>query len=187
MLRIKKQWLLLVLCVLLVIWYWQATYPNYGKLEALLAASKWQEADQQTTDIILKDSNWGVFNLKMWVIALATDEFIGSYQPIKQYPCDNLKKLDNLWLKYSDGRFGLSVQQRIFKRFATQLQDEFEIYDAFIDEVGWDRSDSSSKAPVGRFPSDDWVQATTYGEGDTWILSARYLYDRIEECQISPQ
>jgi hypothetical protein len=187
MLCIKKQWLFLGFSVLLMIWYWQATYPNYGKLEDLLAANHWQEADQQTTAIILRESNWGAFTLKTWVVTLATNEFTGWYEPIKQYPCNDLEKLDNLWLKYSDGRFGLSVQQRIFKRFATQFQDEFKTYGAFIDAVEWKHPDSSSNVPIGHFPSDGWVQATTYDKGEPWILSAVYLYDRIEECHIPLQ
>jgi hypothetical protein len=155
MLRIRKQWLFLGwLCTLLLISYWQATYPGYGKLETLLATNQWQEADQQTTNIILKESNWGLSTLKVWGVALAIGELTDWYEPFKQYPCDDLEKLDNLWLKYSNERFGLSVQQRIFKRFAIQLQDEFKTYDAFIDAVKWEHSDSSSNTPIGHFPSD---------------------------------
>jgi len=43
---------------------------------------------------------------------------MGWYEPIKQYRCHNLETLDNLWLKYSNGRFGLSVRQQIFERIA---------------------------------------------------------------------
>ncbi|NEQ28588.1 MAG: hypothetical protein F6K28_58405 [Microcoleus sp. SIO2G3] len=83
--RIK--WLLLWLSVLLLIGYWQITNPNYGRLEALLADHKWQEADQQTAEIILKESNWEIFTWKMWGVALLSGKPTGWYEPIKQYPC----------------------------------------------------------------------------------------------------
>jgi len=181
--RIK--WLLLGLSVFLLVGYRQMTNTNYGRLEALLAAHQWQEADQQTTDIILRESNWGISTWKMWGVALLSGKLTGWYEPIKQYPCHNLETLDNLWLKYSDGRFGLSVQQQIFERIAAQSNDEFRTYDAFIDEVAWDRPDNLSSTPIGHFPSEAWVQATTYDKGEPWMLSAVYMYDRIEECRIS--
>jgi hypothetical protein len=177
--------LLLWLSVLLLIGYWQITNTNYGRLEALLAAHKWQEADQQTTEIILKESNWGASTWKVWGVAVLSGKLTGWYEPIKQYPCHDLETLDNLWLKHSDGRFGLSVQQQIFKRIAAQSNDEFRTYDAFMNEVAWGRSDNSSSTLIGHFPSEAWVQATTYNKGEPWILSAVYMYDRIEECQIS--
>jgi GUN4-like len=185
--RIKKQWVLLGLCVLLPIGYRQATYTNYGRLEALLATHQWQEADRQTTEIILRESNWWASTWKMWGVALLSGKLTGWYEPIKQYSCHDLERLDNLWLKYSHERFGLSVQQQIFERIAAQSKDEFRTYDAFIDEVAWDRPDNLSDTSIGHFPSKDWVQATTYGKGDPWMLSAVYMYDRIEECQISQQ
>lgn len=120
----------------------------------------------------------------MWGVALLSGRLTGWYEPIKQYPCHDLATLDNLWLKYSDGQFGLSVQQQIFKRIAAQSKDEFSLYDAFMDEVKWDRRDNLSNSPIGHFPSEDWVQAATYGKGEPWILSAVYMYDRIEECQL---
>jgi hypothetical protein len=170
--RIK--WLLLGLSVLLLVGYWQMTDTNYGRLEALLAAHQWQEADQQTTDIILRESNWGISTWKMWGVALLSGKLTGWYEPIKQYPCHDLEMLDNLWLKHSDGRFGLSVQQQIFQRIAAQSNDEFRTYDAFMDEVAWDQPDNSSSPPIGHFPSEDWVQATTYGKGEELCASLVY-------------
>ncbi len=183
--RIKKQWVLLGIFALLSIANCRAMYTDYRLLELLLAANKWQEADQQTTKIILRESNWGASTWKMWGVALVTGALTGWYEPIKQYSCRDLETLDNLWIKYSEGRFGLSVQQQIFARIAAQSKDRFETYDAFTDEVGWNRL-VSDNSPIGRFPSDEWVQATTYDKGEPWMLSAGYLYDRIQECRISP-
>jgi hypothetical protein len=183
--RIRKKWLLLGLSALLLVKNCQSTYTDYRILELLLTANKWQEADQQTTKIILKESDWGASTWRMWGVALMSGRITGWYEPIKQYPCHDLETLDNLWLKYSNERFGLSVQQQIFERVAAQSKDGFETYDAFIDEVGWKRL-ASSNSPIGRFPSDAWVQATTYGKGEPWMLSAVYMYERINECQISP-
>lgn len=154
--HIKKQWLLLGLAVLLLLGYWQTRYTHYTRLEALLAAHEWKSADRLTTQIILRESNWGVSTWKMWGVALLTGKLTGWYEPIKQYPCDDLQTLDSLWLKYSDGQFGLSVQRQMFERIAAQFKDEFKTFDAFMNEVEWDRPTSSNIA-IGHFPSEAWV------------------------------
>ncbi|MGG6294123.1 GUN4 domain-containing protein [Leptolyngbya sp. AN02str] len=192
MTHIREKWVLLGLCGLLAGYQLiqLIQLSHYNRLDALLAAQNWQEADRQTTRIILQETRWGLSNAQVWGMALLSGELTGWYDPIHRYPCSKLQRLDGLWLQHSGGRFGLSVQQQIFERVAKQFNDEFDLYGAFEHEVQWTRRNPSvgglSEFPVGHFPSQDWVQATTVvGKGEPWMLSAKYLYDRIQECQMA--
>ncbi|MCT7981334.1 GUN4 domain-containing protein [Laspinema olomoucense] len=42
-----------------------------------------------------------------------------STEEIEKFPMDKLQAIDNLWTKYSQGRFGFSVQASIYKQYGT--------------------------------------------------------------------
>ncbi len=74
---------------------------NYTKLQALLSSAKWQEANQET---------WNV-------MCLAASKNIGSVlssEDIKQISCDDLQIIDSLWKQHSQGRYGFSAQNQIY-------------------------------------------------------------------------
>lgn len=75
---------------------------DYRRLRDLLAGGKWKEADEETRRVILVV---GKREDKGWLDSTTTEKF----------PCKDLRTIDQLWLKYSHGRFGFSVQQRIYK------------------------------------------------------------------------
>ena len=70
------------------------------ELNYLMQETKWQEADIK---------NW------RFILYLASGEEEGNLyvDKIKNFACSDLKKLDQIWIKNSNGRFGYSVQQRI--------------------------------------------------------------------------
>ncbi|MFM6508212.1 MAG: GUN4 domain-containing protein, partial [Dolichospermum sp.] len=75
---------------------------DYNKLRDLLKAEKWQEADKETRRVMLavaKREEKGWFNV----------------ESIDNFPCADLRTIDQLWVKYSDGKFGFSVQKRIYQ------------------------------------------------------------------------
>ncbi len=74
---------------------------DYRRLRDLLAEGKWREADEETNNMILRVTNYN-----------SVEDFA---TPItaKHTPCEDICTIDRLWLKYSNGRFGLSVQRRI--------------------------------------------------------------------------
>jgi eukaryotic-like serine/threonine-protein kinase len=75
---------------------------DYAKLEGLLRAHQWKEADRETYQVMLQAvdrQNEG------WMRA----------QELSNFPCTVLRKIDQLWVEYSDSKFGLSVQQRIWR------------------------------------------------------------------------
>ncbi|GAB1541489.1 hypothetical protein NUACC21_41600 [Scytonema sp. NUACC21] len=109
------------------------------QLERLLAVGRWQEADQETIKVMLK--------------AVNRQNTLSSVN-LQQLPCEDLHNIDRLWRKYSNERFGFSVQARIF-------QEEEQIYYKFCERVGWQRNGEwigynqlewRLNAPVGHLP-----------------------------------
>ncbi|MEH2200757.1 GUN4 domain-containing protein [Nostoc sp.] len=134
---------------------------HYQKLDELLQARNWKEADLETAKIIYIISHKELPETSLYRIYL-TDYF--SSEHIKVLPRKDLNNINKLWLKYSNGRFGFSVQKRIWKRLGggsdTTYNSE-EIQEKFGDEVGWRKEGDwvyysdihySRTAPSGHLP-----------------------------------
>lgn len=140
---------------------------DYNKLQYLLQRKKWQEADQQTWDVLCQ----------------ALGKPIGYYlknSDIENLPCEDLSTIDQLWMKYSDRRFGFSVQKYIY-------EDVGEDYPSFCTRVGWPVHNPSHpdfmltfnlRSPLGHLPSRRWVG------GYNWWRHARILAAKLEQCGI---
>lgn len=79
---------------------------NSNKLEDLLAAGKWEEADQETIFIMLRASHRSCDHRSWQGWLRVTD--------ITRLSCICISTIDQLWVKYSNGHFGFSVQKRIY-------------------------------------------------------------------------
>jgi hypothetical protein len=90
---------------------------DYTKLRDLLKAQQWEKADEETFAVMLK-------------VAGKEEEGWLDAQCIEDFPCTDLRTIDQLWVKYSDGRFGFSVQKRILKSVGKN-------YEKFGEIVGW--------------------------------------------------
>ncbi|MGI8501465.1 MAG: GUN4 domain-containing protein [Hassallia sp.] len=90
---------------------------NYTRLRDLLKAGEWKDADQETLAVMLQAT------------AREEEDYL-NYESIENFPCTDLRSIDQLWVKYSNGRFGFSVQKRIWESVG---QD----YEKFGDRVGW--------------------------------------------------
>ncbi|MDJ0659695.1 MAG: GUN4 domain-containing protein [Crocosphaera sp.] len=99
--------------------------PKYFKLRDFLAAGKWKEADQETSDVMLRVAN-------------LVSEGSLRFDDIDNFPCDDLRTIDQLWVHYSEGKFGFSVQQKIYMDELGGTRDYNEkIWHEFCDRVGW--------------------------------------------------
>jgi hypothetical protein len=60
-------------------------------------------------------------------------------EPIEKFPCTDLLTIDQLWVKYSNGRFGFSVQKRIWESVGGKPGDiDYRLLKTkFGDRVGW--------------------------------------------------
>jgi predicted nucleic acid-binding Zn ribbon protein len=98
---------------------------NYTNLRDLLASGQWREADQETVAVMLKAAN------------REKERYLDT-KSIEEFPCTDLRTIDQLWVKYSNGRFGLSVQKRIWESVGGKPGEyDYEIYKKFADRVGW--------------------------------------------------
>lgn len=99
---------------------------DYGKLRDLLKAESWKEADEETLAVMLKVAGR---EEKGWLNEASIDNF----------PCTDLLTIDRLWVKYSKGRFGFSVQKYMWESVGGKLGKYYdsEVYMKFGEKVGW--------------------------------------------------
>jgi len=88
---------------------------DYINLRNLLAAKKWKEADEETLRVMLK-------------VAGREKEGWLNEESIEKFPCEDLRTIDQLWVKYSNGRFGFSVQKRIYQSLGGTREYNSEIW-----------------------------------------------------------
>ena len=152
---------------------------RYQQLDALLAAGKWKEADQETAKVMVE-------------VAHRTEESWLDVASIDNFPCEDLRAIDGLWVKYSNGRFGFSVQKRIYQSLGSLTRGYNEqVWNNFGDRVGWRKGGSwlyyeditfNNKAPEGHLPSPeriDWVIHL----GDLWSRISS-LASRLVKCNL---
>jgi len=96
---------------------------DYTKLEQLLAAGEWQAADGETAK-------------KMLEVA-GTEEGWLRLKDIENFSCPDLQAMDRLWVKYSDGRFGFSVQKRIYQSLGGTKEYNEKVWRDFVETIGW--------------------------------------------------
>ena len=98
---------------------------DYTKLRDLLAWGQWRQADKETVAVMLKAAN------------REQKGYLDS-ESIAKFPCTDLRTMDQLWVKYSKGRFGFSVQKRIWESIGGKPGEySDEIYCKFGVCVGW--------------------------------------------------
>ena len=137
---------------------------DYTQLQEYLEAEEWQEADRETVRLMVE---LGDSDRNTW---LGPEEVL-------TFPCEELQQIDRLWVTYSDGRFGFSIQEKIYHNLGGEIKlnyDEvdFEILEAFLERLGWFSQEESLleykyvtfdlTAPEGHLPL--WLDSVTgYG------------------------
>jgi archaellum component FlaC len=97
---------------------------DYIRLQNFLVAGEWEKANSETVAIIntllyrLGEKSIKRKHSEWWETIREFNEehihFDIFYQPFKKLPCNELNIIDKLWIKYSYGRFGFSIQQRLY-------------------------------------------------------------------------
>ena len=88
---------------------------DYTKLRNLLAAKNWQEADRETAKAMRKAAEKNLDN----------------------FPCEDLRTINQLWLHYSDGKFGFSVQKEIYESLGGTRNNNYYVFRQLGGCVGW--------------------------------------------------
>ncbi|MEM9151306.1 MAG: GUN4 domain-containing protein [Cyanobacteria bacterium P01_F01_bin.3] len=98
----------------------------YGELEKCMQAGEWNEADDYT------------YRLMGQVLGKRYGEYFSSDEMLT-FPCADLLRIDGLWVKHSQGRFGFSVQKEIYVRCGGVLDGKYaeKPYVQFFQAVGW--------------------------------------------------
>jgi hypothetical protein len=101
--------------------------PLFQQLETYLKNGQWREADEETTRLML-------------LIAKREDEGYLDVESIEKFPCEELRTLDKLWVENSGGKFGFSVQKKVWIACGgIPGEYDWEVYKKFADQVGWRR------------------------------------------------
>ncbi|WP_199290873.1 MULTISPECIES: GUN4 domain-containing protein [unclassified Anabaena] len=131
-------------------------FPNlisiiFQKLEALLKAKKWRDADLETWKLMKKLTKR---EQQGWL----------RVEDVKNFPRQELRKMDQLWVKYSNGKFGFSVQKQIWLDLGGKLggEPDWDTFKKLGDRVGWRKNNEwlsydsytfNKDAPQGHLPS----------------------------------
>jgi hypothetical protein len=129
---------------------------RYRELVNYLASGSWQEADQETYQLMLKA-----------VGEQAEQRGYLDLEEIRNFPCEDLLLMDQLWVKFSGGKFGFSVQKQIWVEvggkldFGQDTQAAIAAFEKMSDRNGWRRDGNyiassqvtfDTSAPTGHLP-----------------------------------
>ncbi|MGB3508680.1 MAG: GUN4 domain-containing protein [Microcoleaceae cyanobacterium] len=136
---------------------------DYTKLRDLLAAGNWKEADLETDRVMLK------------VAGRESEGWFG-VEDVDNFSCQEFGTIDKLWVKYSNGKFGFSVQKQIYQSLGGTNDYNEEVWRAFTDKVVGDQGSywpyEYYEEVLGMWP---W-----YNNRYEWF----YFMQRLVECNI---
>ncbi|MDE5069762.1 MAG: GUN4 domain-containing protein, partial [Trichodesmium sp. St4_bin8_1] len=106
----------------------------FNNLEKYLRQSEWRKADEETLVIFYQTRV-----IVPTVIAFRSIDSLGKFflYDDRKIPRSILEYIDQLWIKYSHGKFGFSVQEKIYQTLGGKGKYDREVYKAFGNEVGW--------------------------------------------------
>ncbi len=150
---------------------------RYQNLQRLLKTGKLLEADEETVRVILQEA--GTPNRE----DLTPDA-------VKQFPCSVLRVIDRLWTTYTGGRFGFSVQLKLYQSVGgtleTAIAQDTTMLAKLGDKVGW-RENGQWKTladvshdlhdPIGCYPVVWWD--SPYG-----AKMVNYFMNRLFTCEL---
>lgn len=154
---------------------------RYAQLEAYLKAQQWREADQET--------------YRLMITAVGKEE--GDWftrEELENFPCEDLKAIDGLWVSYSRGKFGFTVQKQIWQECGSPKTPGKDL-DRFCVKVGWQDSGgiwvdykeltaNPDFSPAGEFPQ-SWHSPLHSPLFGVWggVVEVG-LFSRIETCKL---
>jgi serine protease Do len=150
---------------------------DYTKLEQLLAAGKWKEADRETDN-------------KMLEVAGRQKEGGLDIESIENFSCPDLRAMDRLWVKYSNGRFGFSVQKQIYQNLGGTKEFDAKVWKDYAEAIGWKQKGEkgewllysqltfNTNAPSAHLPVAGWVY---YG---LWVGGFVVFFSQVETCKV---
>jgi hypothetical protein len=169
---------------------------NYTKLEQLLAAGKWKEADEETYNKMLEVGGKEQLSRQRGELIVMKD--------FRNFSCPDLRAMDRLWVKYSNGRFGFSVKKRIYQNLGGTKEFNGQVFLAYYEAIGWKQKGEkgelllysqltfNSNAPSGHLPAGYdapyCVAKTEWGPrcGERQLEGVRLdiFFSRVQTCKV---
>jgi hypothetical protein len=154
---------------------------NYNLLDQYLSQQDWRKANDETRKLLLEATGRDVIG---WART----------EDLQSLSCWDLTTIDQLWQKYSQGKFGFSAQLPIYletgNRPGKLVGDD--AYNRFGDRVGWRENNDwiifienlnySLNAPQGHFPNPRSEYSITGGR-----LYYSSLAERMIQCDLGEQ
>lgn len=154
----------------------------YKALLNYLANGRWREADEETDKVMLE-------------VVEQKDRGYLDIEDIEKFPCEDLQIIDRLWVKFSGGHFGFSVQKQIYVETGNKLDGQYyeKEYERFGDRVGWRKNQEwlatysnygfDLTCPRGHLPT---AQLGLKGGRDMDVVEdvAWGIFSRIETCKL---
>ena len=98
---------------------------DYRELEKLLKDKEWRKADELTAKHILKVANR---EKEGWL----------DTEHIQAFPCEDLWTIDQLWVHYSNSKFGFSIQKKLWLECGGEIgKHDVKVWIKFASTVGW--------------------------------------------------
>jgi hypothetical protein len=151
---------------------------RYQQLEDYLKNQQWYEADDET------------YRLMITTVGKSKGQWF-TEEELLNFPCDELLTIDRLWVKYSNGHFGFSVQKKIYVECGATLDGKYpgdKIWREFGDRVGWRKDGNwldyhkinpSLSSPQGIFPL-----GVGWGGGFWLWVCCGCVFSRIQTCRV---
>ena len=143
---------------------------DYRKLRDLLKAKKWKEADEETRRVMLK-------------VASRESEGWLRREDAENFSCQDLETIDKLWVKYSNGKYGFSVQKQIYQSIIGTNKYEYWYWKKFGDKVGWRKGGEwLSYSKLTWSTEEHYAGHLPVMGGSVWFLARRPLINRAHTC-----
>ena len=138
---------------------------DYRDLEKLLKNQEWRKADELTAKLMLKVAN------------RESQDYLDE-DSIKIFPCEDLRTIDQLWVHYSNSKFGFSIQKKLWLECGGEIgKYDYEVWKKFGEKVGWYHSQNDDWRTYTEFMNDtknaqNGRRGSLLGQvwvGDSWI------------------
>lgn len=127
---------------------------DYSRLRQLLWEGEWQAADEETEQVLLACRGEDMQPL--------------TPERAAQIPCTDLRTIDDLWSRYSDGRFGFSAQWQVYAEQDSQPRN-------FLQAVGWQGTFGAFFNRPRPYSELQFVRSAPRGHLPTWRWGSRSL------------
>ncbi len=122
----------------------------FDNLKKYLKNKQWKDADKETNQLMLQ-------------LGDKDEKGYLNFDDCRNFPREELRTIDRLWLDNSEGKFGFSVQKRIYLEEGGKLDDyDYDSYERMSDRIGWYKNNEwlsysklifdNTTAPQGHLP-----------------------------------